>query len=115
MSGVQALIARARLPASEALHVADIDARAPGRYAPRWINALVQLIRHTDSGRRMYLAWEHGGEDPWTYWHDLDGQGRPRGLPDAELVLPQFPARQHGVRMALALVKHTGGLNPPKK
>jgi hypothetical protein len=39
----------------------------------------------------LYLAWAHGGENPFRLYHGLDEQYRPIG--GGEPKLPAFPAR----------------------
>lgn len=43
----------------------------------------------------MYLAWLHGGHDPFRLFHGLDDAYRKLGNPDSE---PWYPARPWSVR-----------------
>jgi hypothetical protein len=56
--------------------------------------------------RLLYLAWRHGGHDPYRLYNMLDEDYRPLGKPDAEPLPPHAPRRLRNVVYAFALVTH---------
>lgn len=51
----------------------------------------------------MYLAWKHGGADPFRLYHNLDADYRPLGRPDSERVLPVYPGRVRNLIYGFAM------------
>jgi hypothetical protein len=73
-----------------------------------WARGAKPLVRGLELGRLLFLAWLHGGEDPYRLYHGLDEHWRPRSDPDGEPRPPQFPERQRALIFAFASVAHEG-------
>ena len=78
-----------------------------------WVRGAKALIRGLALGRLLFMAWQHGGEDPYRLYHCLDGDYRPRNDPDGERRPPQFPERQRALVLAFGWIAHEG-LDPKR-
>lgn len=54
--------------------------------------------------RLLYLAWKHGGHDPYRLFNELDEDFRPLERPDREPMPPPFPDRLRRVVYAFASI-----------
>lgn len=55
----------------------------------------------------LFLAWLHGGEDPWRLYNMLDADYRPLWKPDAAPMRPKTPTRLRAFMYACAQVAAT--------
>lgn len=54
--------------------------------------------------RLLYLAWKHGGHDPYRLFNELRDDYRPLRRPEMEPLPPPFPERLRRVLYAFAVV-----------
>ena len=77
------------------------------------MHGIKALTRASNRLGLLFLAWQHGGADPWQLWHLLDAQDRPLHALETGPKLPEFPERQRALILAWGAVAHEG-LQPKK-